>query len=93
MTTVRDTSLHAYRTEILPELGERQLAVYEFLLREGPSTTREIAKWFGCDACSITGRIDELRKAKLLTTEEKKRKCGVTGRTAYAWDVIRDTLF
>lgn len=86
------TSLHVYRTEILPQLGARQRTVYDLLESNINMTNKEIASQLNCDVCSITGRIKELRDLELVF-EDGKRPCRITGRTATSWKVNKDTLF
>jgi predicted transcriptional regulator len=89
---IQETSLISYRTEILPSLSERQRAVYNLLFSRPNMTNKEIARYFNCDACSITGRIKELRDLQLVT-DDCQRPCKITNRTAIAWRLTRNTLF
>jgi predicted transcriptional regulator len=91
-TNVRDTSILAYRTDVEPTLNERQQRVYDALLANDPLTNSEIAAYLNWPINCITPRIFELRRMGLVF-EDKKRPCRVTGRTAYAWRVTKDTLF
>lgn len=87
MSNLQQTSLWAYRNEIKPTLGERQKAVYEALKTRENWTNKELAVWFNCDACSITGRVKELREMGLVV-KDVVRDCKVTGRTAIGWKAI-----
>lgn len=90
--TVASTSINAYRTEVLPSLGERQKCVYEELTKAHDLTNSELASRLNWPINTITPRVHELRKEGLVI-EETKRKCRVTGRTVSAWSVKRNTLF
>lgn len=92
-TLVRDTSLHTYRKEVEPTLGERQQRVYDLLTVAGEDLTNsEIASRLSWPINTVTPRVHELRKVGLVA-EAAKRPCRVTGRTAYAWRITKDTLF
>lgn len=91
--TVADTSLHAYRTEVEPTLGERQQIVYDLLKNARETLTNsEIAARLNWPINCVTPRIHELREAGKVVADGK-RTCRCTGRTAYAWTITRDTLF
>jgi len=94
MTFVRDTSLHTYRLEVEPTLGERQKAVYDLLVSAGENLTNsEIASRLNWPINTVTPRIFELRKVGKVM-DDGKRECRVTGRTCYAWRVVyKSTLF
>lgn len=85
-TLMQQTSLFVYNTKIKPKLSERQKLVYEKLQTQRNFTNKELAYAFSCDACSITGRIKELRDMDLVRFSEK-RKCKITGNTAIAWEI------
>lgn len=93
-TLVRDTSLHSYRMEVEPTLGDRQKVVYHLLQEEKVVnlTNSEIAARLNWPINCTVPRIYELRKLGLVV-EDGKRICRVTGRTAYAWKVVKNTLF
>lgn len=84
------TSILAWRREIQPHLGERQEVVLEAL--KGDMTNLEIAEKLGVGINTITPRIFELRKMKLVR-ESHKRKCKISGRTAIAWMKNNGSLF
>lgn len=91
--TVADTSLHTYRTEVAPTLGERQQVVYDLLEKAHESLTNsEIAARLNWPINTVTPRIFELREAGKVMSDGK-RECRCTGRTAYAWTITKDTLF
>lgn len=99
-TSVRDTSILAYRSEVSATLGPRHKAVYELLERKYEGMTNsEIACALGWPINTVTPRVSELRGEgkggihPALVEEDCKRTCRITGRTAWAWRVIRHTLF
>jgi predicted transcriptional regulator len=93
MTTVRDTSLHSYRMEVIPTLQEREQRVYDLLLVAGESLTNsEIASRLNWPINCVTGRTNRLVKRGWVM-EDGKRECRCTGRTAYAWKIAKGTLF
>lgn len=91
----QETSKIAYREDVLPTLGERQVAVYDVLEKSGKDMTNlEIAQALQWPINTVTPRVFELRKTSPPLVEEYgKRKCSISGRTAIAWTVVRDTLF
>lgn len=92
-TAVRDTSLHTYREEVRPSLGERQTVVFGTIGSEPMGLTNsEIASRLNWPINCVTPRVFELRKLGRVV-ETGKRTCRVTGRTAYAWIITRTTLF
>lgn len=93
-THVRDTSLMAWN-EVRETLSERQAVVYDLLQQFESLTNEEIGEKLDWKINCVTPRIFELRHEfdPPLVVSDGKRKCTVTGRTAYAWRVIKDTLF
>ena len=89
---IQDTSRHAYKYDALPTLGERQLLVYNELLKADNLTNLEMAKRLGIEINTVTPRTNELVKLGLVT-EDCKRVCRISGRTAIAWRAIKETLF
>lgn len=85
-TNVRQTSLLSYYDEIRDNVGKKQKDVLDIFIwsREGELTNSEIAKHLEWPINTVTPRVFELRKLKLLE-EAKKRKCRITGRQAIAW--------
>lgn len=93
MTAVQDTSLHAYRMEVVPTLGERQQVVYDLLEKSHENLTNsEIAARLNWPINCVTPRIYELREAGKVVADGK-RTCRCTGRTCLAWSITKDTLF
>lgn len=93
MTTVRDTSLHAYRTEIEPTLPDREKAVYDVLKAADENlTNNEVAARLNWTINRVTGRTNNLVKRGWVESDGK-RPCRCTGRTCYAWKIVRNTLF
>lgn len=89
---VRDTSKQAYAGLVLPKLGEKQLIVYQSLLDADTLTNAEIGMKLGWTINCVTPRVCELRKMGLVE-DNGRRLCSVTGRSAHAWRVIKNTLF
>lgn len=85
--TVAGTSLEAY-AQILPELGYRQLEVYNALRRLRYATNTMISKVLGIPINCVTGRIYELRNDKKLVGFAFKSKCEITGKNANYWKVL-----
>lgn len=91
---IQETSRHAYRSEVIPTLGDRQLAVYNELLEAPDLTNSELAGRLNWPINTVTPRIYELRhESPPLVEEACRRPCRVTGRTAIAWRAARGTLF
>lgn len=88
----QETSRIAYAQNVIPTLGTRQLTVYEALKSRENFTNSELAGYLDWSINTVTPRVHELRKMKLVE-EDYKRPCRVTGRTAIAWKIIRNTLF
>lgn len=89
--TVRDTSIRTYR-EIITEgvVCEKQAEVINFLLRGDDLTDYEIAAGMNhLDPNSVRPRRRELVKLGIVS-ENGKKKCMVTGRTAYKWILSDD---
>lgn len=80
-----DTSLLAW-AEIMPSLGEKQMAVYAILKVMSDMTNAEIARALGWPINTVTPRTLELRSYGLVK-DNGVRPCGVTGRNAHAWKV------
>lgn len=86
MSSVRDTSLLAYVSEVEQTLGFRQQAVLTIINVLMSATNSEIAKALGWSINRVTPRVFELRQLGYVVVDEK-RPCLVTGRMAYAWRV------
>lgn len=85
--TVTSTSLEAFE-EVKKNLGERQTLVYKYLERLGPATNKMLARVIGLEINSVTPRIHELRKKRLVGYDHTD-KCRITGRKALYWKVIK----
>jgi len=85
-TDTRDDAYHSLN------LGPKQKAVYRKLRELEPNkhTNSEIAYTMGLPINCITGRIFELRELGLVQSAGK-RKCRMTGRIAYTWEVVYQT--
>ena len=69
--TVRDTT-GAFRSEIIPTLGERQKAVYDELEAHGPMTNLDVAYALHLPINSVTPRTNELVKPAVVTEREHR---------------------
>lgn len=85
------TSRSAYEA-VAPFLGLKQKEVYEAFQKLGPSTNREIAEYLHWEINRVTPRVNELVSLRQLV-EYERRRCTVTGFSAIAWDITKDTLF
>ena len=83
--TARDTSIAAF-AGIKPTLSDRQSAVYALLQANHAMTNSEIARALGWTVNTVTPRTFELR-AFGLVKDCGKRRCKVTGRSAYQWGI------
>lgn len=83
---IRETSREAWEwINASGLLGKRQLAVYNWLYRNGPATAREVEVGLG-DGDGPHKRLPELRR-RAVVQELGKRACKETGRNAILWDV------
>lgn len=89
---LQETSRYAYLYSVLPNLGERQKAVYDTLRDWGPLTNEELNARLGWKINRVTPRTNELVKMGLVRMYER-RTCAITGFPAIAWEASRDTLF
>lgn len=90
--SVQETSRAAYYNDAVPTMGARQQRVYAELLQADNLTNSEIAARLNWPINTVTPRVFELRGVSLVT-EDLKRTCRVTGRTAIAWRITKETLF
>lgn len=58
--------------------------IVEYLETHDDATNKELARYLGTDACSVTGRIMELRIAGAVQSSQV-RMCAVTGNKVLAW--------
>jgi predicted ArsR family transcriptional regulator len=87
---MQNTSIQAYRNDVAPTLWQRQRAVMEALRNRPEFTNNELAEFLQWPINTVTPRIFELR-AKGKVEESSRRQDGVTGRTAIAWRIKRET--
>lgn len=71
---MQDTSLNAYHTIVLPQIGTRQRAVFAVLKANGSLTNSEVAKLMCLEINQVTPRMNELVKLGLVK-EAGKRLC------------------
>lgn len=95
MSGMADTSLAVYRDVIVPTLGRREQMVSSwiaFAIRHaGAPTAMELVDRMRSagvirDGNEVKPRICDLAKRGVLVRGEK-RKCRITGRTAYTWSL------
>lgn len=84
---IQQTSLEAFE-EVKKELGKRQQQVYDWLKYFGPATNNMISNSIKLPINSITPRVYELRKKKLVGVSHID-KCPSTGRKAIWWKVVK----
>lgn len=61
---------------------------YDELARQGPSTSSELERGYGCSDGRLRKRLPELRRQGRVRIVGV-RKCSVTGKTAQVWEAIR----
>ncbi len=83
---MQQTSLFAYRNEIIPVLGFKQKRVYEALKTKENFTNTELAEYLNWKINTITPRIKELRDMEIVE-DEGKRECLITGRKVLCWKI------
>lgn len=78
---MRESSLHAFRELVHSgQMGMQERSIYHHLVKHGgPLTLQEIAKVTGFGINSVSGRVNGLKKKKILQ-ECQKRKCHLTNR-------------
>jgi hypothetical protein len=91
MNDIQITSLEAFAKKVHPNLGARQALVLQYLRTAGPHTNAEISRELGKPVNEITPRTHELRKLGLVL-ESCRRRCRVTGSTAWAWKAKHPVL-
>ncbi|MHA1676858.1 MAG: hypothetical protein ACTSU6_06740 [Candidatus Njordarchaeales archaeon] len=84
---VQQTSLEAFE-EIKASLGKRQRQVYLKLKELGSATNCMLAEALKLPINSITPRVYELRKLRLVGVSEVGY-CKVTGRKAIYWKCVK----
>jgi len=96
-TAIQETSLGAYFSDVLPDLGAKQRAVLR-IFTYNPAmtfTNRELARELRWDINTITPRVYELRgegknnplKYNPLIIESEKRLCRIGKRRSIAWQL------
>lgn len=83
---IQDTSQRAFKQDVLPTIGERQLQVLKAIENLGNATNSEISEYLGWSINRITPRTNELVKMGKVV-DAGKRACYITGRLAYIWVV------
>jgi hypothetical protein len=87
---IQDTSLFAY-SMATQHIGRKQKEVLDALRFFPDATNAEIAKHLTWPINRLTPRMVELRKIGLVI-DGGKRRCKVTGSTAYAWKAKHPVL-
>ena len=72
--------------EVLENLGERQIQVYRAIQELGECSNTMIAKHIRLPINCVTGRVNELRRKKLVS-EATKDNCPITGKKVIFWRV------
>ena len=78
---MREASLNAFRQLVNSgHMGMQERSIYDHLAEHGePLTLQEIARVTGFGINSVSGRVNGLKKKKILQ-ECQKRKCHLTKR-------------
>lgn len=77
---IRDASLEAYQhLRDTGKLNKQESIIIRALNSKSPMTGREIQKATGMDINAVSGRVNDLKKKKVLV-ETPRRVCRVTGR-------------
>jgi len=84
---IQQTSLLAY-SEVLENLGERQLLVLKVIDKIEPCNNTQIANYLNLPINYITPRVHELRKLKLVKLI-KIDTCPITHKKSMFWGRIR----
>lgn len=96
-TAMQDTSLEVYFSNVLPDIGKRQKAVFK-IFHENPTmtfTNTELARELRWAINRVVPRVYELRgkgknnrlKFNPLLTKSETRICRVTKYRAIAWQL------
>lgn len=86
--TIQPTSRESYE-QIKPELGTRQMEIYEYLKHFGPANNTMIAASLKLPINSITPRTFELRDKCLVGVSHIDR-CPKTGRKSIWWKYLKN---
>lgn len=84
---VADTSVESLLSFSPEQLGEKQLAVYQFICSNGPVSIRETAEGLHWPEHCVTGRLMELREMELVGKDGQAYD-QVTGRRVKLWGVV-----
>lgn len=97
---MQPTSLLAYFSEVLPDLGDRQMEVLRVFIQNTAMdfTNTELSDELDRPINTITPRVYELRglgkknplKDNPLLVESQTRECKITRRQAKAWAINPD---
>ncbi len=79
------TSIDSYKR--LEHIGNKQLAVYDSIKRQGTASNYDIAKDLNWEINRVTGRVKELREMNLVE-EDHKDMHPITNRTVIYWKVV-----
>lgn len=83
---VADTSVESLLSFSPDQLGEKQLAVYQYILNHGPMSIREIAEGLTWPEHCITGRLMELREMEVVAQDGEEYD-QLTQRRVKLWGV------
>jgi len=84
---IQETSIESY-ANLLESLGSRQLVVLTAISRIEPCNNTQIAKFLNLPINCITGRVNELRKKRLVKLS-KVDECPITSRKSMFWERIK----
>jgi predicted ArsR family transcriptional regulator len=78
------TSINAYQN-LRPTLTKKQAAVREVLLVHGSKALFEIKEILGWEVNSVSGRLTELERAKVIARTGERRRNPKTGQPGDVW--------
>lgn len=81
---LQSTSISAYEY-LKTRLTQKQAAVRQVLLDHGPKALFEIKDILGWEVNSVSGRLTELERAKLIARTGERRKNPKTGQRGDVW--------
>jgi hypothetical protein len=84
---ITETSRESYK-EILEDLGDRQLAVFQTLRQIQPANNLMISQACNVPLSSVCGRMNELRNDLKLVTFSHKDKCPITNKNTNYWKIV-----
>lgn len=83
---MQDTSLETWCNAVKPQLTERQLEIYQAIIKSPNHTAAEYAQQLVRPVNTISGRFGELKDLGKIQRIER-RQCNVTKGNAWTWAV------